>query len=107
MNQINPNRTKLTLFYGRLMLHLDAGQIFPDDPGMGTPLLFEYRHSEYRRSGESTMTWTCAYEGGNLNEILPEGADEDKYYKWIRSIEEEVGEWEKVQWKLRLRKRLK
>lgn len=76
------------------MLHLNALEIYPDDPGMGTPMLFEYTD---RTGHVETMTWACGFEGGNLCEIIPEGmvlAAE----KWMNSIEAAVQEWETFHW---------
>jgi len=73
-----------------IKLKLDAGQIYPDDPGMGTPILFEFR-------GE-TMTWTCGYEGGNLGEILPSEQHADTILKWAADISESVNIWETHHW---------
>ncbi len=74
-----------------LVLHLSALEIYPDDPGMGTPVLFEDK-----RSGE-TMTWGCGFEGGNLVEII--GARRmESAQRFIDEIAEAVGAWETYHW---------
>ncbi len=74
-----------------ILVHLDASAIFPDNPGMGTPVLIE--HPE----GEDTASWGCGYEGGNLNYVLPEDfgdLERRKIFAWLESIATQVEAWE-------------
>ena len=64
---------------GGIRLHLEAGEIFLNDPGMGTPLLVEYK--------KETMTLECAL--GNSGEM---GCGEVQQ-NWISDIYEQAGEW--------------
>ena len=83
--------TQTVLIAKDLVLHLSALEIYPDDPGMGTPMLFEDK-----RSGE-TMTWACGFEGGNLCEIVHE-ARAEVALKRCNEIEAAVSEWESYHW---------
>ncbi len=77
-----------------LVLHLSALEIYPDDPGMGTPMLFENTRGHGQ---DTTMTWACGYEGSNLGEII---ADGETAMKWAESIAEAVQSWETHHWAL-------
>jgi len=61
-------------------LTLDAKEIYPDDPGMGTPCLVSFK-------GE-TQTLNCALDG-NLGEI---GCDEGQQ-DWVNSLYDAADEW--------------
>lgn len=72
--------------YG-LVVTLDSSDIYPDDPGMGTPMLVE-------RKGE-TMTLHCAnYNVGELFSESTGGAVIDDAYSWIASFYDAACEWE-------------
>jgi hypothetical protein len=84
----NPNQT-VRGPHG-LVLKLNAGDIFPDDPGLGTPCLFEYR-------GE-TMTLECGSAGGNIGELGCPQASID----WATSddLYTQATDWLDHQWKI-------
>ena len=67
-------------------LVLDASQYFPDNPGEGTPILFEYENE--------SMSWGCAFEGGNLDDILPSTWVSVRVWPWVKEIEESVYSWQ-------------
>lgn len=54
-------------------LHLDSTQIFPDDPGNGTPALVEWR-------GETGTYWCSADTGECGDRMLPESI-----CRWLNS----------------------
>ncbi len=70
---------------GGLKLELDASQIFPKDPGMGTPCLL-YLNGE-------TMTLGCAQD--NSTDL---GCD-DEQTDWIWEIEAAADEWLDAQYR--------
>jgi len=85
-SKINPTAKHQILRGPRgLLLELDASEIFPDDPGMGTPLLVRYKRE--------TMTLECAMN--NVGEILDNGSAEDYMwaYDWLSGIYEEAEKW--------------
>jgi hypothetical protein len=76
---------------GGILVHLDASQIYPENPGEGTPIIIE--HPE----GDDTASWGCGYEGGNLDDVLPERfGDRERrgVMRWLDSISEQVEAWE-------------
>jgi hypothetical protein len=71
-------------FKGRgLRIVLDSGEVIPDDPGAGTPVMVE--------AGDSSATYWCAKETGELDcgEVLLTPAQ----IEWLERMEDEVNEW--------------
>jgi len=77
---------------GKLTLHLDASEMYPNEPGLGTPMLFQW--------GAETMTWACGYEGGNLCEIIPKEY-QASVDRWLEEIAEDVTAWESHWWEVK------
>lgn len=70
-------------FPGKTMwVEMDIEQIFPDDPGMGTPVLVVLN------SGE-TGTWNCVTSTGEVEGVIL--SDEQK--EWLASITPAVEHW--------------
>lgn len=68
-------------FNRNLKIVLDKGQIFPDDPGMGTPAMV------YR--GKDTATFWCASDTGEVDMIpIPENE-----WDWLVSQYDTVNEY--------------
>lgn len=65
---------KKTLKFGRLKLVLDKYQVFPDDPGNGTPALIYI--------GENVGTYWCVQNEGEIYH--------DKHNYFIKLTEEEI-----------------
>lgn len=69
-----------------IKLHLDATEIFPDDPGQGTPRLVEL--------GRETMTLDCAMDnGGELDTSAKSAEDAAWLYAWLNRHYDRAGEW--------------
>src|SRR3990167_6895428 len=76
-------RTETLRGPGGLMIVLDASQIFPDDPGNGTPALV------VRPFGKGTSTFWCANDTGEIDGEEMTGAQK----VWLDSCEEAVNQW--------------
>lgn len=67
-----------------LKLVLSAKEIYPDDPGMGTPRLVHYKGD--------TMTFDCALD--NVAELLGVTyAQAEWAYQWLGDQDEAAGLW--------------
>lgn len=71
---------------GGLRLELDADQIFPDDPGQGTPCLLEMRDEDGRIV---TATFNCAIGEGEVEYVM---LAEDQM-NWLNELEYPVDTW--------------
>lgn len=74
-----------------IKLVLDASQIFPNNPGDGTPCLIYYKRE--------TMTLECGTQ--NVGEIIPEAEsyeDAEWAYDWINSLYDAADEWLTYHW---------
>lgn len=71
---------------GGIKLTLDASEIYPDNPGEGTPMLIEYK--------DETMTLNCAED--NADEL---GCN-DVQIKWIHGICNAANDWLDTQYDL-------
>lgn len=77
-----------------IRLELDASEIFPDDPGMGTPRLVWV--------GKESMTLDCAMD--NVGEIIPDAKtfeDAKWAYDWLKSLSDDADKWLDCQYKLK------
>lgn len=66
-----------------LKVELDSDQIFPNDPGQGTPVLVVF-------ANEDTGTWNCVTTEGQTADgtrVTPEQS------KWLDRITPRVEEW--------------
>lgn len=76
---------------GRLLVTLDPGEIFPDDPGAGTPVMVFLSPCGVLTNGHPTnysasATWHCASEAGDI-----EGYElSNEEIAWLNSLEDEV-----------------
>lgn len=66
---------------GGLSLELDAGQIFPDDPGQGTPALCVL--------GKNTGTFWCSHDNAEVDDV----ALSDRQSEWLADLYDEVDAW--------------
>jgi len=77
--------TKKAFRHGRLLVQLDKSQVFPDDPGQGTPAMI--------RCFEYHATYWCGVDNGlydsedNQLDLTPEEID------WLQSIEPTIIEF--------------
>ena len=69
---------------GGLVLCYDAEQVYPDDPGLGTPLLVSMPFSN------KTGTYWSAMETGHLDGDI---ALTPKQNEWLRRMEGDVSDW--------------
>lgn len=68
---------------GNLLLVLDASEIYPDDPGAGTPALVILPF------GRGTATYWCAAAEGEVDgHLLTE-----RQNRWLESVENAVDQW--------------
>lgn len=74
-----------------LVLEMDATEMFPGDPGMGTPLLFT--------CGGESMTWNCGHD--NLCDIMPNKTATERGMSWARGISNQVEAWETYWWAIK------
>ena len=83
MSQIDINAKKQTLRGpDGIRLDLDASEVYPRDPGMGTPALLTL-------ASGATVTFNCAYDTGEAeNESLTQGQSD-----WLEEIAEDVDQW--------------
>ena len=72
---------------GGLKVHLDASEIFPDDPGAGTPALVKLRVGQKTYSA----SYWCAADTGELDcgdhQLTQNQCD------WLNDIEDQVNGW--------------
>lgn len=76
---------KRTLRRGRLLVQLDRSQVFPNDPGQGTPAIV--------RCFEYSATYWCALDNGLM---APDGRQlllTDAECDWLYDIDREVTEF--------------
>lgn len=67
-----------------LKLELDAKEIYPSDPGMGTPRLVWF--------GRESMTFDCAMD--NIAELIGCTYEQAEWaYNWLNSLDETAGLW--------------
>ena len=69
---------------GKLTLTADKRQVFPDDPGNGTPLMVDY-------DGKYYASYNCAVNEGYLHS--GDNGDKrlsDKQIEWLSSVEAEA-----------------
>lgn len=69
-----------------LAIELDAAQIYPSDPGQGTPILVVH--------GQHTATLECAVNEGELagrGNVLYKLSDLEM--KWLDSVYDQCNEW--------------
>ena len=74
---------KQTLKGPGLKVELDASQIFPDDPGNGTPVLIVFDNKD-------TGTWNCVTDSG---ETVDGTRLTDKQREWIEKVTPQVEAW--------------
>lgn len=68
-----------------ILIALDTNEIYPSDPGQGTPVLIETTDGKY------TATWDCGMDTGELDcggYIL-----NDRQKAWLATQETTVDEW--------------
>jgi hypothetical protein len=70
-----------------LKIILDETEIYPKDPGMGTPVIIE-KNLNFKTY---TATWNCGTETGELDGYSL--TDEEK--EWLESKAEQVENWMK------------
>jgi len=75
---------------GGIALVLDSGQIFPDDPGQGTPAIVEYDHDE--RTYTSTF-WAALGEGELLDKRGEPYDLSARQHNWLLAQESAVSEF--------------
>lgn len=69
---------------GRWKLEADREQVFPDDPGNGTPLLV------IAPNGETGTLQCCLGEG----EVSGDGQEiPEKVYRWLEKMEQPASDW--------------
>jgi hypothetical protein len=84
---ININAPKQTLRGpDGIKLELDANEVYPHDPGMGTPALLTLK------SGD-TVTFACALDTGEAENETLTGAQQD----WLAKLADGVDNWLTVQ----------
>lgn len=67
-----------------IKLVLEAKEIYPSDPGMGTPRLVYWKGD--------TMTFDCALD--NIAELIGCTYEQAEWaYNWLNSLEETAGLW--------------
>lgn len=71
-----------TYFFGAYKLVLDSEQIFPDDPGQGTPAMV------YGPKDKLTATYWCAADTGELD--CGSAEIPDNVMKWLHSMDAKV-----------------
>jgi hypothetical protein len=74
---------KKTLRFGRLVVQLDRGQVFPDDPGQGTPAIV-------RAFGHSATYWAAQGEGVLYDKYWAETELSEAEMNWLGEIDGEV-----------------
>ena len=77
---------KKTLRNGALIVQLDRSQVFPDDPGQGTPAIV-------RRFGFSATYWCAQNEGVLTDSNDNEYRLSDAECRWLGGIDGEVTEF--------------
>ncbi len=70
-----------------LKIILDEKEIFPSDPGMGTPVIME-KTLDYK---SYTATWNCGTSEGELDDY----SLTDEEIEWFLSKAEQVENWMK------------
>lgn len=79
-------RKTKTFRKGSLYVVLDRSQVFPDDPGAGTPAMVEYRGAYW-----GSATYWCAVGEGELDRgrhgMM---ALSDSALEWLESLEDEI-----------------
>jgi hypothetical protein len=73
---------KCTIARGRILVELDRDEVYPDDPGQGTPALVTI--------GKSTGTYWCVNDTGELMDG-PSLTDDEK--QWLASLQDQVEEF--------------
>lgn len=69
----------------KIRIIMDPSQVFPHDPGQGTPVLVELKNGD-------TATWNCAINEGETadgNEFT------DEQMKWLNKQTPKVEQWMK------------
>lgn len=69
-----------------LKITLDPEQIFPNDPGQGTPVIVEMTKGEGKGS---TGTWNCVQGEGEIDGF----PITDDQRKWLNEVEPRVEKW--------------
>ena len=72
---------------GGLVIRLDATEIFPDDPGNGTPALV------VAPFGRGTSTFWCALDTGEMDGPNGLWNLNEAQMKWLNTCEEAVNQW--------------
>ena len=72
--------TKMMLGPGGIKLVLDTTQVFPDDPGAGTPAMV------YINKGQDSATFWCAVDTGECDDVRLS----DKQCKWLQAQYDDV-----------------
>jgi hypothetical protein len=92
---------------------LDASEIYIDDPGQGCPVMVFFQRGSQRES----MSWGCAYEGGNWQDAVAAAFDSahvdpsretdekiqayaDTHQRWLEEVSEDVSEWERTHYQI-------
>lgn len=73
-----------------LRIELDKGEVFPDDPGQGTPAMV-YQNIPLR--GEASATYWCAMGEGELLAGPNTVSLTDEQVKWLGEQEDAVNEF--------------
>jgi hypothetical protein len=87
-NTLKHPTTKMFLKNGNLTVTLDRAQVFPDDPGEGTPIMVEW-------TGKAGATYNCAVNEGILSGYGNNEDKEltDKQLEWLDSLENKIEEF--------------
>lgn len=75
-------RNKTILRGPSVKVEMDTNEIFPNDPGMGTPVMVIV-------IGGGTATWNCAINEGETDEEKLT----DEQMKWLNQITPQVEKW--------------
>lgn len=79
-------------------VQLNADEVFPDDPGMGTPALVIGPNN-------MTATWGCAIATGEVD--CGDGVIPNEVLRLMEAIQDDVSDWEDHQFRLAAEKRCK
>lgn len=75
---------------GNLVVRLDRDEVFPDDPGQGTPAIVEWNGAD----GQFTATYWCAMgEGELLNSRGHVKKLTDAQLEWLDGLNQEIDEF--------------